>query len=345
MKKFLVGLLLLFSAIPVFATSAPVVVSASPNAAITQLTIAGSGFSPSNTTPTVVLGIDTLSIVSFSDTQIIAAILVSEPTGSYLLSVTETQSGSKTTTFGVTIGAVGPTGPQGPQGVQGVQGPAGPQGTTGATGDVGPQGPIGPTGRNAFQGIWSASSTYQEGDIVLFTTLGKTNPGVYINFTGSANGNDPSSDTQNYLMFQTSNGLGGSVVSFLLNPNSDVYVAPLFALGTTPGFSSVVGTSCCDTISTNKTITGVTITLASGSPASNQGIGFRLWLPTDSGNVIDYGDPTYGNVNCNFPNVGSQCVLSVSSFPATTSTPIGLVITLNSGNAATVAFTWTVQTM
>jgi hypothetical protein len=39
MKKFLVGLLLLFSAIPVFATSTPVVVSASPNVAITQLTI------------------------------------------------------------------------------------------------------------------------------------------------------------------------------------------------------------------------------------------------------------------------------------------------------------------
>jgi hypothetical protein len=83
MKKFLIGLLLLFSAIPIFATSAPTVVSASPNVAITQLTVAGSGFSPSNTAPVVVLGTTTLSIVSFTDTQIVASLPANEPAGSY----------------------------------------------------------------------------------------------------------------------------------------------------------------------------------------------------------------------------------------------------------------------
>lgn len=50
--------------IPVFATSAPNIVSTSINPAITQLTINGSGFSPSSTTPIVVLGTTTLSLNS-----------------------------------------------------------------------------------------------------------------------------------------------------------------------------------------------------------------------------------------------------------------------------------------
>lgn len=162
MRKTVMTLLgcLLFS-VSLFATSAPVVISASPNAAVTQLTILGSGFSPSNTTPVVVLGTTTLTITSFTDAQIVAVLPANEPSGSYILSVTETAGGSKTTTFGVTIGAVGPTGPQGPSGVNGAQGATGatgatgstgPQGATGATGPTGPQGPAGPSGILAFIG-------------------------------------------------------------------------------------------------------------------------------------------------------------------------------------------------
>lgn len=147
MKKVILSLLgsLLF-AISMFAASSPVVISASSNSAVTQLTIVGSGFSPNSTTPTVSLGNVALSLASFTDTQIVATLPANEPAGSYSLSVTETSSGSRTTTFGVTIGAVGPTGPQGPAGPVGVTGATGVQGPTGPTGAAGPQGPQGVPG-------------------------------------------------------------------------------------------------------------------------------------------------------------------------------------------------------
>src|SRR6266446_2591133 len=129
-----------------FATSAPVVISALPNPALTQLTVVGSGFSPNSTTPTVSLGDVALSLSSFTDTQIVAILPSNEPAGSYSLSVTETSGGLKTTTFGVTIGAVGATGPQGPIGPQGATGTTGPQGPTGPTGPTSPQGPQGVSG-------------------------------------------------------------------------------------------------------------------------------------------------------------------------------------------------------
>lgn len=151
----LCAMLVLVAARSSFGAAAPSIVSASSDAGLTQLTINGSGFSPNGTTPIVSLGAVTLTIVSFSDTQIVASLPTNESSGSYSLAVTETASGSKTTTFGVTIGAVGPAGPTGPIGPQGPQGPAGfngapgaagAQGAAGPQGPVGPQGPSGPTG-------------------------------------------------------------------------------------------------------------------------------------------------------------------------------------------------------
>lgn len=105
----LLGLLLTTSSL--FAANPPTIISASTDTAVTQLTINGSGFSPSGTVPVVVLGNVTLSLVSFSDTQIVAAIPANEPAGSYSMAVTETSGGSKTTTFGVAIGAAPPVFP------------------------------------------------------------------------------------------------------------------------------------------------------------------------------------------------------------------------------------------
>ncbi len=177
MKKFFLGLMLglLFCASG-FSAVAPTIVSASANSSLTQLTVNGSGFSPNNTTPTVVLGGITLSIVSASDTTVVAALPANEPSGSYALSVTETSTGSKTTTFGVTIGAVGP------------QGPVGPQGNTGPTG---PQGP------SVFAGTWSSSGVYSVGQEVLRPSDGGS-PGPFFNLTGSNSG-DPVTDTTNWI--------------------------------------------------------------------------------------------------------------------------------------------------
>src|ERR1700686_201778 len=114
MKKVMLSLLgsLLF-AVSLFATT-PTVLSTSINSAVTQLTISGSGFSPTNLAPTVVIGTSTLTLVSFSDTQIVATLPTNEPSGSYQLSVTTAGGAAHTDTFGVTIGAVGPAGPAGP---------------------------------------------------------------------------------------------------------------------------------------------------------------------------------------------------------------------------------------
>ena len=86
-------------------------------------------------------------------------------------------------------GEQGETGPQGPQGEQGLQGEVGPQGPEGEQGDIGPQGPEGPAGPQGetgpegppgadgidgqdgepglvWQGEWSSSTQYLEGDAV-----------------------------------------------------------------------------------------------------------------------------------------------------------------------------------
>src|SRR5579859_2022486 len=200
MKKVMLSFLgsLLF-AISAFAASAPVVISASTDSALTQLTIVGSGFSPNSTIPIVSLGSAALSLVSFTDTQIVATLPVNEPAGSYSLSVTETASGSKTTTFGVTIGAVGPTGPQGPQGFTGVTGAVGPQGPTGPTGATGPQGPAGLSGALVFTG--------QGGDKGnTFSTYGLTGITIY------TSANMPMLVTEDFL------------TTVLANPNHGIFI-------------------------------------------------------------------------------------------------------------------------
>ena len=186
MKKVLFSLLgsLLF-AISLFATT-PEVVSTSINSAVTQLTIKGTDFSPTNSAPAVVLGVDTLVLVSFSNTQIVATLPTNEPSGSYELSVTTAGGAAHTSTFGVTIGVVGPTGPigaQGPQGFTGATGATGPVGATGsqgpignagATGAVGPQGQIGNTGPQG-----STGPTGPTGDIGPQGPIGNQNPGLF----------------------------------------------------------------------------------------------------------------------------------------------------------------------
>lgn len=177
--------------IPVFATSAPNIVSTSINPAITQLTISGSGFSPSNTTPIVVLGTTTLSLSSFSDTQIVAVLPANEPAGSYSMSVTETAGGNKASTFGVTIGNQGPVGATGAQGPQGLIGPQGPQGVQGLTGMTGAAGPQGPT---IFEGTWNSTGIYTLGNEVQSSFATSSGPvGMFFNLTGQNNG-DPWAD-------------------------------------------------------------------------------------------------------------------------------------------------------
>ena len=128
----LIAVLLLM---PLFCRAATPVVNNSVtnyNVSPNQITVSGSGFDPKGVAPTVSFNNVTLTVLTFSDTQIVASLPAGTTAGSYRLRITNSQGNFYE--FDVTYGAAGPQGPIGPQGPTGPQGPAGP------TGPQGPQG-------------------------------------------------------------------------------------------------------------------------------------------------------------------------------------------------------------
>lgn len=169
-------------------TPTPTVNSATINYTSNQIAVAGSGFKPAATAPTVAFNAVNLTLVSSNDTSIVATLPSGTQAGTYKLRVTN--SGGNFYEFDVSYGA---NGPQGPQGVQGVQGVQGPQGTQGSQGEQGPQGPAGPTGvsntpssrsfRGSNYGI-PPSADQQHGvlvdwNVVQYDTLGATQTGPW----------------------------------------------------------------------------------------------------------------------------------------------------------------------
>lgn len=118
----------------------PVITNVVENTAGTQITINGRGFG--TPTPDVSLAGTALTVVSNTETSIVANLPSGTPAGAYLVRV-EREHPHLGTWFEAAIGQIGATGPQGPQGVQGMTGPAGPAGPQGPQGLVGPQGPVG----------------------------------------------------------------------------------------------------------------------------------------------------------------------------------------------------------
>jgi len=159
--------------------------SAVVNSAGSRITITGQDFSPAGVAPTVALAHTSLSLVSFTNSTIVAS-LPAGFKGSYLVSVTNSvpQSG----TFSVTIGAVGPTGPTGPTGPAGPQGPAGP---TGAQGPAGPQGQQGPPGTPGPPTILSGYCYNVNPGGTDFATIGLFSGLGSNSGTGCLNGLDP----------------------------------------------------------------------------------------------------------------------------------------------------------
>jgi hypothetical protein len=130
--------------------SKPVIISATPEFAITpgQLTIAGSNLG--GLKPLITLDGMPLEVISFAPASVTALLPASNLLpGSYVLVLTSGQHPEDTAEFNVTLGAVGP---KGDTGATGAVGPKGDKGDTGATGLVGPQGPQGPAGPQGPQG-------------------------------------------------------------------------------------------------------------------------------------------------------------------------------------------------
>jgi hypothetical protein len=140
--------------------SEPVVNRGTVNYQTNQVTLNGSGFEPTKVAPTVVLSKTTLSVVSASDTQIVAKLPASVAPGAYGITVKVT--GGASTVFDMTYGATGPQGPAGPAGAKGPQGATGQAGLTGAAGPQGPKGPAGAPG-----GVLSFSANSQPNSLKL----------------------------------------------------------------------------------------------------------------------------------------------------------------------------------
>jgi Collagen triple helix repeat (20 copies)/IPT/TIG domain len=137
------------AACPLFASAAttanvPVVNSVTVNYSSNVVTVNGSGFLPATTAPTVSFNTTKLTLVSDTNTKIVAYLPGGIAAGTFNLTVTNSET--NTFTFDVTYGAAGPEGPAGSNGAQGAQGPPGPAGTAGPTGPQGPSGVLSSTG-------------------------------------------------------------------------------------------------------------------------------------------------------------------------------------------------------
>jgi len=151
------SLLLLAGSGALFAQSntAPVIDAVHVTESPAQITIIGTKFGAAM--PIVALDEIPLSVVTHSDSMIVAFLPSSPLTpGTYLLSVQHAQN-HQTGTLVATIGAMGPQGPKGDAGAPGPQGIAGPPGPTGATGATGATGPPGPAGSTGLPGAPGAN--------------------------------------------------------------------------------------------------------------------------------------------------------------------------------------------
>lgn len=164
-------------------TPSPNVTNVTIDYSANQITIVGTNFSPSNVAPTVVFNGTTLTLVSFSNQQIVAS-LPTQTVGTYLLSITNPAIPNQPGTFDVTYGAVGPQGPIGPQGLTGATGPQGPQGLTGPTGPQGATGPAGPATLGVLCSLYASGGDISSGSWQDFIAAGSDGCGKIV-FTTS----------------------------------------------------------------------------------------------------------------------------------------------------------------
>jgi len=173
---FILSLLLTaFSASAATTTVTPAILSGTISTSTNRVTLAGSGFEPATTAPTVSFNGVKLVVDSFTNAAIVATLPTGTTAGTYTLTVTNSQGVAGQ--LDLTYGAVGPQGPAGPAGA------TGPKGATGPTGPTGAQGPAGKAG-----GVLALSYNAQPNYIqlplnasnALITAVFLANPGTYL---------------------------------------------------------------------------------------------------------------------------------------------------------------------
>jgi Collagen triple helix repeat (20 copies) len=131
--------------------SAMLVLNAPPSG---EITISGQNLPRA---PHVALGGTLLTVLSSSDTDIVASLEavagIENYPGDYLLVVSPHGRSGPSSAFVVTVGGNGSPGPSGPAGPPGPAGPAGPAGSAGPVGATGPAGPPGPPGPQGPMGL------------------------------------------------------------------------------------------------------------------------------------------------------------------------------------------------
>jgi hypothetical protein len=150
-----VGLILGFVSLQAMASTKPVLYGGIANLSNNVVTIFGTNLSKGNPpgTPVVWLDDESLTVQSFTESNIVATLPANLAAGTYAMEVDIAKKPyALDMTFGVQ-GIEGPIGPQGPQGAEGATGPRGLQGPQGAQGPTGvaPSGAIvlSPTTNNA----------------------------------------------------------------------------------------------------------------------------------------------------------------------------------------------------
>jgi hypothetical protein len=145
-KLILMAALLLTPHFFAFAAILPILTisKASVDYTLNQVTFNGSGFEPSKKAPTILFAGSPLSVISFTDTQIVAVLPMNTGAGNFTVLVVN--SLGEFLPYELTYGSTGPQGPIGPAGPQGQTGAVGPAGPTGPAGPQGLQGPQGPAG-------------------------------------------------------------------------------------------------------------------------------------------------------------------------------------------------------
>jgi len=145
-KLILIALVLLISGRCACAVALPIITinKATVDYSRNQVTFNGSGFEPARKSPTVLFAGSPLTVISYTDTQIVAALPANTVAGNF--SVLIVNSLGLFMPYELTYGSAGPQGPIGPAGPQGQPGDIGPAGPTGPQGPAGQQGVQGPPG-------------------------------------------------------------------------------------------------------------------------------------------------------------------------------------------------------
>ena len=140
MRRILPLSLLAFAPFLGFGASIPIftVSNTTINYGTNQVTINGSSFEPVKKVPSVIMNGAPLTIVSYTNSKIVASLPKNTAAGNYGIVVSN--ASGELFPFVITYGDVGPQGPQGPAGA------SGPAGQTGSAGPAGPTGPAGPQG-------------------------------------------------------------------------------------------------------------------------------------------------------------------------------------------------------